>query len=114
MRERSPQELLEDIHEALCRIIDYTSDYDIERFINDSMCIDAVLRNFEIIGEAAKKMLPSLKDDHPEIPWKRMIGLRNIVSHEYFGIDYSIIWRIIEVSLPELPPLIAEMQRRIG
>lgn len=77
------------------------------------MCTDAVLRNFEVIGEAAKKIPVGVRNSHPDIPWERMIGLRNIVSHEYFGIDFSIIWHIIESSLSDLPSLISEMQKCI-
>jgi len=113
MRERSTLELLDDIHEAIRKIIDYTADRDCESFTNDSMCTDAVLRNFEVIGEAAKKIPVNMRNSHPEIPWERMIGLRNIVSHEYFGIDFSIIWQIIESSLSDLPSLISEMQKSI-
>ena len=70
MRERSTLELLDDIHEALSKIIDYTADRDLKSFVNDSMCTDAVLRNFEVIGEAAKKIPVGVRNSHPDIPWE--------------------------------------------
>ncbi|MCJ7745054.1 MAG: DUF86 domain-containing protein [Actinobacteria bacterium] len=93
--------------------MDYTADRDFKSFVNDGMCTDAVLRNFEVIGEAAKKIPVEVRNSHPDIPWERMIGLRNIVSHEYFGIDFSIIWHIIESNLSDLPSLISDMQKYI-
>jgi uncharacterized protein with HEPN domain len=82
-----------------------------EDFQNDSRTVDAVLRNLEIIGEATKNIPPEVRIRHSDIPWGRMTGLRNIVSHEYFGIDISIIWRIITVNLPETKPLIEKLAK---
>lgn len=63
-------------------------------FIADDKTIDAVIRNFEIIGEAANRVSEDFKAGHPEIEWRRIIGLRNRVIHEYFGIDYETVWKI--------------------
>ena len=60
-------------------------------FINDDKTIDAVVRNFEIIGEAANRIPEDFKSNHPEIEWRRMIGFRNRIIHEYFGIDYNMV-----------------------
>ena len=65
------------------------------------MVVDAVVRNFEIIGEAAKNIPDQIKEKYPEIPWKKMYGLRNLISHEYFGVDYEMIWQIITEDLPQ-------------
>ena len=74
------------------------------------MVIDAVIRNLEIIGEASKYIPDGVREDNPEIPWKRMVGLRNIVIHGYFGVDTEIIWRIITVNLPDVKPFIEMMK----
>ena len=66
------------------------------------MVVDAVVRNFEIIGEAAKNVPSKMKSLHKEIPWKEMSGMRNKMIHEYFGIDLKIVWKTIEHSLPGL------------
>lgn len=64
--------------------------------------MDAVIRNFEIIGEAANRIQEEFKEAHPEIDWYRVRGFRNRIVHEYFGIDYSIVWLIKKTYLPEL------------
>lgn len=73
-----------------------------ENFIADDKTIDAVVRNFEIIGEAANRVSEDFRATHPEIEWRRMIGLRNRVIHEYFGIDYETVWKIRNENIPEL------------
>jgi uncharacterized protein with HEPN domain len=64
--------------------------------------LDAVVRNFEVIGEAANRIDQEFRDENPEIEWKRIRGFRNRIVHEYFGIDYEIVWEIIENYLDEL------------
>ena len=84
-----------------------------EDFIEQEMVVDAVVRNLEIIGEAAKNIPIKIQEQFPSVPWKRMIGLRNIISHGYFGIDMSIIWEIITQNLPETKPLLIEMRKKL-
>lgn len=69
------------------RIVEYIGDRDFEEFKENNMVVDAVVRNFEIIGEATNNLPDEVKERHPEMPWRKMYGLRNVVSHEYFGID---------------------------
>ena len=71
-------------------------------FIEDDKTIDAVVRNFEIIGEAANRIDPDFRTENPKIEWKRIRGFRNRIIHEYFGIDYEIVWSIVESYLDEL------------
>ena len=73
---------------------------DLLKFKQSYMTIDAVVRNFEIIGEAAKNIPNEIEEKVPEIPWRKMYGLRNLISHAYFGIDYEMIWEIITSDLP--------------
>jgi uncharacterized protein with HEPN domain len=77
------------------------------------MVADAVIRNLEIIGEASKNVSTEVKDISKDIPWKKMVGLRNMVIHEYFGVDLSIIWSIITKNLPETKPKIENLLERI-
>ena len=63
--------------------------------------VDAVIRNFEILGEAAKHIPQHITDRYPNIPWKKMYRLRNIITHKYFGIDYEMIWKIATLDLPQ-------------
>ena len=97
---------LEDIRDALGKIERYVAGMDYDTFAENELVIDAVLRNLEIIGEAAKNIPEDVRAEHPDIEWRRMIGLRNIVAHEYFGVDLRIIWEIIMRRLPETKPKI--------
>jgi len=100
-KKRSYQVFLDDIQLAMGRIAGYIKGYDFEHFKKDNKTIDAVIRNFEIIGEASKNLDEKIKEKYPEVPWKEMYYLRNRVSHEYFGVDYEIIWDVATNYLPE-------------
>jgi uncharacterized protein with HEPN domain len=92
---------LEDMLLSMTRIKEYIEDFDFKRFKLNYMVVDAVIRNFEVIGEASKNIPAEIKEKYPEIPWKKMYGLRNLISHEYFGIDYEMLWEIAKNNLPE-------------
>lgn len=92
---------LEDILLAMNRIQEYVRELDFTRFKRDYKTVDAVIRNFEIIGEASKNVSGIIKNKYPNVPWEEMYRLRNRISHEYFGIDYEIIWVIISENLPD-------------
>lgn len=85
-----------------------------EEFSRDEKTIDAVVRNFEIIREAANRVEEEIKEQFPTVEWRRIIGLRNRIVHEYFGIDLHIIWMIIvenlEVFETEIAQIIDEVQ----
>ena len=98
---RNYEMYLEDILLSMSRIAEYIDGYDFVKFKQDYKTVDAVIRNFEIIGEASKKLPNELKTRYKEIPWDEMYYLRNKISHEYHGIDYSIIWDIATNYLPE-------------
>jgi len=83
------------------RIDEYIAGLDFSEFKMNYMVVDAVIRNFEIIGEASKNVPEELQKKYPEIPWKKMNGLRNLIAHEYFGIDYEMIWEIAKNNLPQ-------------
>jgi uncharacterized protein with HEPN domain len=102
MYKRETLLLLEDIHDAVQKIFAYTSGMGFDDFIKDNKTIDAVVRNFEIIGESANRVPEEFKLTHPEIEWRRMTGFRNRIVHEYFGIDYEMVWKIKEENLPLL------------
>jgi uncharacterized protein with HEPN domain len=99
--ERDISLYLQDLLVAMSRIAEYIEGYDFDRFRKDYKTVDAVIRNFEVIGEAAKNLPDSLKEQNPDVPWDEMYLLRNRVSHEYFGIDYEIIWDVCLNHLPE-------------
>jgi uncharacterized protein with HEPN domain len=92
--------------ESCNKILQYTENMDFEAFCNDSKTLDAVIRNFEIIGEAANRLPEDFKDDHNNIDWHRIRGFRNRIVHDYIGIDFGIVW---EISNNYLQPLIAAL-----
>ena len=102
MSKRDHLLLLEDMLDAALKIRRYTSNLTYDDFINDDKTIDAVVRNFEIVGEAANRIDPDFRTMNPEIEWKRIRGFRNRIVHDYFGIDYDIVWSIIENDLNDL------------
>ncbi len=102
MSKRDSKIVLEDIQESIEKIETYTLNFDFDSFVQNGMVIDAVVRNLEIIGEAANQIPDEIKVKFQNIPWRKIIGLRNRIIHEYFGVDISIIWYIIKNELPTL------------
>ena len=92
---------LEHIRDAIKRIEAYTAKGR-KAFFQDTMVQDAVIRNLEIIGEAAKNLPPELRKQHSKIPWRSVTALRNVLIHEYFGVDLEIVWRVVQRRLPTL------------
>jgi uncharacterized protein with HEPN domain len=102
MPKRDADLLIEDILAAIAKIEGYTCGVERHTFLADDKTIDAVVRNLEIIGEAARRMPVEFVTAHPDIPWQQITGLRNRIVHEYFGLDLEIIWQIAERDLPQL------------
>lgn len=102
MSKRDWKLFIEDILESIGLIQQYVEPLNCEQFSQDRKTIDAVIRNFEIIGEASKFIPVEIKQSHPEIDWQAIVGLRNRIAHEYFGISPTIIWQIIKEELPTL------------
>lgn len=93
---------LHDILDSCKKIGQYTESYNLESFKSDAKTLDAVLRNLEVIGEAAKNVPQEVRSINPQIDWKKVTGLRIILAHAYFGVDAEIIWDIIQNELPDL------------
>ena len=102
MSKRDPQLLISDIIESGQKILQYIGEMSFESFLADSKTIDAVIRNFEIIGEAANRLPDDFKSDYEYIDWHKIRGFRNRIVHDYMGIDYEIVWQIKEHFLPGL------------
>jgi uncharacterized protein with HEPN domain len=83
-------------------LIKYSKDLTYEEFIEDDTLRRAFVRSLEIIGEAAKKISPSVKDKYCEIDWKRWAGMRDILIHRYFGVDYEVVWDTVKRKVPQL------------
>ena len=105
---------LEDILAAIERINSYTRSVDFKTFQNDSQKVDAVLHNLEVIGEAAKNVPMDLRTAYPDIEWRKIAGLRDIIVHEYFGVSVEIVWDIIQNKLPDLHKGVKEILEKAG
>lgn len=106
---RDPAPYLHHILDAIAAIEEYTTEGR-EAFLKDRKTRDAVIRNLEIIGEATRNISPTFQAAHPEIPWRQAAELRNVLIHEYFGVDMRIVWGVVE---KELPALKAKIQRAL-
>ena len=91
-----------DIQFSVNQFSKYLEGLNYQAFRNDQLIIDGVLRNLEIIGEASNKIPSTVKIKYPEMPWREMYDLRNRVSHEYFGIDFAIIYKVATQDIPKL------------
>ena len=109
MPKRGIYEALSDIIEAIRRIKNYIEELDYKTFLRDIKTQDAVARNFEIIGEAVKLLDTKFRTDHPKVPWKKIAGIKDKMIHHYFGVNYEIIWTIIEEELLDLKVYIEEI-----
>ena len=101
------------IRDSVDRILAYTAAGK-KAFMLDHKCQDAVVRNLEIIGEAAKNVPRAVQASHPRIPWRRMAGMRDKMIHEYFGVDLEIVWGVVARELPALRRRIVAMLRAGG
>lgn len=113
MSKRNPHLLLNDILSSAEKISEYTNEISYDQFLNDSKTIDAVIRNFEIIGEAANRLPEEIKDKYPYVDWHRIRGFRNRIVHDYMGIDYQTVWLIKENFLPALKEQIRNVLKMI-
>ena len=94
---------MEDILQACQDITTFTRSIpNANEFGNDRRTFLAVIRSIEIIGEAARQMPRGFKSNHPEIPWRDIVNLRNVIAHEYFGLDNEILWDVIKTQIPDL------------
>lgn len=102
MSKRDATLLVADIVLAISKINTYTEGLDFDSFMADSKTVDAVERNFEIIGEAATQLPKSIQEANPSIEWHSVVSFRNRLIHGYFGVDYQILWYVIQNDLPDL------------
>jgi uncharacterized protein with HEPN domain len=98
-----------DIIEAIEVVLEYTAAMSFEQFVSDRKTIDAVIRNFIIIGEAASHLPEDFIAMHPDLPWREMRDMRNIAVHEYFAVDNEIVWETLKKNLPPLLLLLREL-----
>lgn len=111
---RNPMLYINDINNSIKRIQEYTKGVEYDSFLNSQMIIDAVVRNLEIIGEAAGNVPYELKDKYNAIPWLEMKALRNVLIHEYFGVNTEILWNIVMRDIPVLKEMVLKLIQEEG
>ncbi len=109
MKQKAPIFFLEDIKQSLDKIFRYTEGVEFEQFVSNDMLKDAVERNFEVIGEAVKNLPDDLRSSYPNVPFKQVAGMRDKLIHDYFGVDYSLVWNTIKEKLPQFRKDIEEI-----
>ena len=113
MSKRSLDLLVEDIWESIEKIERYIDGMTQDNFDSDEKTTDAVVRNLEIIGEAAGRLPEDFTNQHSEIEWVKIIGLRNRIVHEYFGVDLQIIWQILRKDIPAFKTSLSNIRSQL-
>jgi len=111
-KKQRDKDFLGDIVEAMELIGLYTKGLTYKKFLTDRKTRDAVVRNFEVMGEAAKNITAAFKAMHPEVPWKTIAGLRDKLIHFYFGVDYRIVWNIVRKEFPKIIKPVTEIFKK--
>ena len=109
MSKRDPRLFLADMMEAIAKIESWTSGMSSEKFLENGLLQDAVVRNLEILGEAAKNIPEDVRSRYPDIPWRRVAGFRDIAIHDYFGVDLEIVWKILTEGIIALKPSLGKV-----
>jgi uncharacterized protein with HEPN domain len=104
---------LSNIKECIERIQEYTRGGR-DNFMQTPMIQDAVIRNFEIIGEATKRLSPELRNMYSDVPWQQMAGLRDVLIHDYLKVNLNLVWEIIEQNLPELKGQVESISKKLS
>lgn len=100
---------LKNISEAMVAAQAFVSDIGFDAFVADDQTASAVLQKLKIVGEAAKKVPETIRQDHPQIPWEQMTRMRDQIIHAYFAIDYVVVWDTLKVDIPQLQPIIRQI-----
>lgn len=105
---------LEDIQKAAHKIDRYTDDTSFQEFTNDSMCRDAVLHNLDVISSSIERIPAEVREQYAFIEWRKLEGIGDVIAHEYFGIDWALVWDIVQHKVPELRRSINVLLREIA
>ncbi len=109
--QRDLSDYLGDIITAIADAIEFTSGMDYAAFAADRRTVNAVIRSLEVVGEATKRIPTSFRQKHSDIPWSKMAGMRDVLIHDYMGVDIKTVWKVVRDRLPELKSLLEELQR---
>lgn len=107
-RQRDIADYLKDILQAIDDIAEFTEGMDFEQFNGDKKTVNAVIRSLEVLGEAAKHIPEAFRKRHLEIPWSKMAGMRDVLIHDYMGVDHMTVWKVAKERLPEIRLLLID------
>lgn len=111
---KDPRFFIKHILESINWVEEYTKGISKDDFLRSTQIQDAVIRRLEIIGEAVKNIPPELKEKYPDIPWRQIAGIRDVLIHEYFGVDLDLLWNTIKKDLPDLKQKISKILEKMS
>lgn len=106
---RDIADYLDDISTATTEVQDFTHGMTYELFAKDRKTVNAVIRSLEVLGEATKRIPSVFRQKHPDIPWSKMAGMRDVLIHDYMGVDLKTVWMVVQMRLPELKPMLEKL-----
>ncbi|AEH48263.1 DUF86 domain-containing protein [Parageobacillus thermoglucosidasius] len=112
--QRNPKVFLEDILSAANKIQKYTKNMDYEAFLDNELVCDAVIKNILVIGEATKNIPEQIRQANPHIEWRKMSGMRDMMIHGYFSINYRIVWDVVINKIPTLKQEIEKLLKEMN
>lgn len=107
---REIADYLDDIRTAIAEVGEFTAGMTYDEFVEDRKTINAVIRSLEVLGEATKHIPVAFRRKHPAIPWAKMAGMRDVLIHDYMGVDLKTVWMVVQERLPELKLLMDELE----